>query len=94
MKPGLELPIPGRKLLDLRKVGQCLICHAQLFSWESDEPRQTCADFGLPTPHCEHPDDICDSKECREKRRRYYQGKRKIKNPCEFPRLRDKVIEP
>lgn len=90
MKPGLELPFPGKNLKDLHKVGQCVICHVPLYRWDSQEPVESCADFG-PAPDCAHPDDLCKSPECAEKRRKHYAGKRKLKNPCGFPRLRDKV---
>jgi hypothetical protein len=85
-KPGLELPPPGKVWRDLIKQGQCIICHAPLYGWQ-DIDRDICGE-----EVCFHPDDLCKSPECAEKRRIYYRGKRKVKHPCAFPRLRDKVL--
>ena len=80
-----QRPPPGKQWADLAYRGNCVICHTAIYSWERSDPATHC---GMD---CEHPDDLCQDPECYEARRKFYQGSRKLKHPCDFPRLRNKL---
>lgn len=84
MKDALRIP-QGKTLRDFQRIGQCVICHNAIYGWTEAE-QDYCGD-----PDCEHPDDLCSDPDCAEERRRIYKGDRKLKNPCGFPRLRNKM---